>query len=124
MNQPKGKTMKPQMDWGQVVLNGGPPCFFVEGPQYCGRAESWPGHGNPAFHDFVPLEYVTEKPLCAVHQSIENKGALELEVGNNCVACSLNERTELLMILAPLAAPDGSEDSVTVLRRTVNSCAT
>lgn len=44
-----------QMDWQQVVLNGGPPCFFVEGPQYCGRAERWTGHGNKAAHDYVSL---------------------------------------------------------------------
>jgi len=44
------------MDLQQVVLNGGPPCFYVEGPQFCGRAERWPGHGNAAFHDFVSLE--------------------------------------------------------------------
>jgi hypothetical protein len=43
------------MDWQQVVLNGGPPCFHVEGPQYCGRAERWAGHGNPAGHNFVSL---------------------------------------------------------------------
>lgn len=45
-----------RMDWSQVVANGGPPCFFVEGPQYCGRAERWQGHGNAAFHDYVSLE--------------------------------------------------------------------
>lgn len=44
------------MDWGQVVANGGPPCFFVEGSQYCGRAKRWGGHGNPAFHDYISLE--------------------------------------------------------------------
>lgn len=46
----------PQMDWGQVAANGGPPCFFVEGPQFCGRAELWQGHGNPAFHGFISLD--------------------------------------------------------------------
>lgn len=44
------------MDWQQVILNGGPPCFFIEGPQFCGRAERWQGHGNPAFHDYVSLQ--------------------------------------------------------------------
>src|ERR1051325_3808084 len=43
------------MDWEQVRLNGGPPCFYVEGPQFCGRAERWGGHGNPAFHEYVSL---------------------------------------------------------------------
>lgn len=50
------ETVNPQIDWQQVALNGGPPCFFVEGPQYCGRAECWPGHGNEAFHDYVSLD--------------------------------------------------------------------
>lgn len=45
-----------QMDWQQVVLNGGPPCFFIEGPQFCGRTERWQGHGNSDFHDYVSLE--------------------------------------------------------------------
>jgi len=45
----------PVMDWGQVVANGGPPCFYAEGPQFCGRAERWAGHGNPAFHEYVSL---------------------------------------------------------------------
>ena len=47
---------EPWMDWTQVAMNGGPPCFFVEGPQFCGRAERWGGHGNPAFHNYVSLE--------------------------------------------------------------------
>ena len=50
------ETNRPQMDWQQVVLNGGPPCFFVEGGHYCGRAERWPGHGNQAFHNYVSLD--------------------------------------------------------------------
>lgn len=53
----------PQMDWQQVVLNGGPPCFHAEGPQFCGRAERWPGHGNPAFHDFVSLQRFLTKAI-------------------------------------------------------------
>lgn len=115
MTQEKTEAMTPQMDWGQVVLNGGPPCFFVEGPQYCGRAERWPGHGNPAFHQFVPLGYVTAKPMCPEHRKIEDKGDMELEIGNDCLACSLNERAELLSILATGTAADGNTDSVTTL---------
>jgi hypothetical protein len=61
----------PQMDWQQVVLNGGPPCFHVEGPQFCGRAERWPGHDNPAFHkyvslpDFIRQAIADEREACA-----------------------------------------------------------
>jgi hypothetical protein len=111
----------PQMDWQQVALNGGPPCFYVEGPQYCGRAERWPGHGNPAFHDFVPLEYVTAKPMCPAHRKIEDSGDMNLEIGNDCVACSLNERSELLSILADgLSDTTEPVDSVTALMTLVN----
>lgn len=114
------KITGPQMDWQQVALNGGPPCFYVEGPQYCGRAERWPGHGNPAFHEFVSLEYVTAKPMCPVHRKIEDRGDMDLEIGNDCVACSLNERAELLAILATGTAADGKMDSVTALTALVN----
>lgn len=58
-----------------------------------------------------------EQPLCPVHRSLEERDALEVGYGNNCIACSLNERQELLDLLAPFAAPDASEDTVTVLRR-------
>jgi hypothetical protein len=56
-------------------------------------------------------------PLCPVHQSLEDRGELEVEYGSNCVACSLNERSELLEILAD-QLPDGTAwiDSVDFLR--------
>jgi hypothetical protein len=66
-----------------------------------------------------PGEEAQREPLCPVHKRIDDNGTLELEIGNNCVACSLNERTELLKVLEPVASPDGSEDSVTVLRRAI-----
>lgn len=32
-------------DWQQVVLNGGPPCFYLESDgRFCLRAERWAGH--------------------------------------------------------------------------------
>lgn len=46
-----------QMDWQQVVLNGGPPCFAQlddEEGRYCGRAERWEGHDGE--HKFVSLD--------------------------------------------------------------------
>jgi len=40
-------------DWGQVVLNGGPPCFHLDGDKFCLRAERWFGH--PSDHGFISL---------------------------------------------------------------------
>lgn len=43
-----------QADWGQVVCNGGPPCFHVEEDgSFCLRAERWCGHNDD--HRFVSL---------------------------------------------------------------------
>lgn len=45
-----------RFDWQQVVLNGGPPCFHIEGERFCGRAQRWPGHEERAeMHKFVSL---------------------------------------------------------------------
>lgn len=47
----------PQMDWQQVILNGGPPCFALlddEEGWYCGRAQRWDGHDGE--HEFVSLD--------------------------------------------------------------------
>ena len=63
-------TETPQMDWQQVALNGGPPCFAVNTPndlpnRYCGRAEQWEGHGS--IHDYVSLDDLlnAERERCA-----------------------------------------------------------
>lgn len=46
-----------QMDWVQVVLNGGPPCFHLyEDGRFCGRAKRWVGHDDGDPHKFVSLE--------------------------------------------------------------------
>lgn len=119
----KVAEVTPRMDWGQVVLNGGPPCFHVEGPQFCGRAERWPGHGNAAFHAYVSLDGFLESqtPLCPVHRDLDRKNSLELTIGgNSCVACSLNEREQLLTIVAAATGADGSKDSLTCLTQIVN----
>lgn len=46
-------------DWGQVIQNGGPPCFHVEGERFCFRAKRWEGHKQDQkwepIHKFVPL---------------------------------------------------------------------
>jgi hypothetical protein len=46
-----------RMDWQQVVMNGGPPCFAIlegERGNFCGRAHRWEGHDS--HHAFVSLE--------------------------------------------------------------------
>jgi hypothetical protein len=48
------------MDWQQVVLNGGPPCFHLcEDGSFCGRAERWAGHEDLhkfiSFHDLLRM---------------------------------------------------------------------
>ncbi len=113
------------MDWGQVVLNGGPPCFFIENRKFCGRAERWAGHGTETFHSYVSLRALLESqfPLCPVHRELDSRDALELTIaGNRCVACSLHEREELIDILDKAVPDDGSRaDSATELRMYVNS---
>ena len=43
-----------RMDWTQVALNGGPPCFHLaEDGNFCGRAKRWAGHEY--LHSFVSL---------------------------------------------------------------------
>jgi hypothetical protein len=55
-------------------------------------------------------------PCCEVHAALDARGTLELEIGNKCVACSPNERAELLKILAPHVPVDDRSDSVGFLR--------
>jgi len=45
------------MDWQQVVLNGGPPCFHIQpNGRFCGRAKLWIGHKSPQQdHCFISL---------------------------------------------------------------------
>ena len=54
------ETLARDADWQQVVMNGGPPCFFVEedGRRFCLRAERWGGHTDKdeyPEHRFVSL---------------------------------------------------------------------
>lgn len=71
----------PTMDWIQVRMNGGPPCFHVEGERFCGRAERWDGH--PQIHAFVSLnEFVNaaiahgqEKMSCGHPLACEDEAA-------------------------------------------------
>lgn len=54
-----------EMDWQQVVLNGGPPCFHLcDDGRFCGRAERWDGHKDEDPHKFVPIhEMLTQFPF-------------------------------------------------------------
>lgn len=46
------------MDWQQVVLNGGPPCFHLgKDGRFCGRAQRWHDEiAERVCHRYVPLE--------------------------------------------------------------------
>ena len=48
-------------DWVQVVLNGGPPCFHLEGNIFCLRAQSW--HDSRGTHRFVPLRAMVDRAI-------------------------------------------------------------
>src|SRR6266568_1804337 len=41
------------IDWNQIALNGGPPCFFIKDSLFCLRAERWGGHNS--YHKYVSL---------------------------------------------------------------------
>lgn len=67
-----------KMDWQQVSLNEGPPCFAVLGDQdtyYCGRAERWAGHGT--HHDFISLErLLSETRVGAIDECVSEVNRL------------------------------------------------
>jgi len=57
------------MDWQQVVLNGGPPCFHLEEDgSFCGRAERWQGHRVKDFHVFKSLANLIESQQKEVYE--------------------------------------------------------
>lgn len=59
------------MDWQQVVLNGGPPCFHLcEDGSFCGRAKRWAGHND--MHQFVSLYDVME-PILSALQDVRSR---------------------------------------------------
>ncbi len=94
------------MDWIQVVLNGGPPCFYLENDGFCGRAERWEGHGG--LHPFVSLFDLCQKvreqqrqkpcPKCGVKTCLD-LGASSLqqsmkELTNNENSTRIPDRTD------------------------------
>jgi hypothetical protein len=61
-DKPTYAELAKECDWGQVVSNGGPPCFYVETDgtksRFCLRAERWRGHTDKDAwpeHQFVSL---------------------------------------------------------------------
>src|SRR5690349_8357549 len=57
-------------DWGQVVANGGPPCFHIEDGRFCLRAERWDGHRAIGFHSFVSLRQLLEQRTTALQSEL------------------------------------------------------
>jgi hypothetical protein len=47
-------------DWEQVVGNGGPPCFHLEGARFCLRAKRWHGHEHGVSHRYVSLLHLID----------------------------------------------------------------
>jgi hypothetical protein len=55
----KPEEIAERFEWLQVVLNQGPPCFYIEdNVRFCGRAKRWEGHTDSEEypdHRFVSL---------------------------------------------------------------------
>lgn len=67
-------TAAEQMDWQQVVLNGGPPCFHLQSDRFCGRAQRWVGHDG--MHRFVSFADLLRTALADMtKQRDEARGA-------------------------------------------------
>lgn len=103
--------MAENMDWQQVVLNGGPPCFHSEGKCFCGRALRWEGH--PEDHKFVSLADLIrelQKPLAELLEpTIET---LEFYADRCCAASSApasehKAESELVRLRALCASGEG-----------------
>ena len=58
MTDPVDNAVK-SVDWVQVAINNGPPCFHLESEKFCLRAQRWDGHG--VFHPFTPLDEMLAK---------------------------------------------------------------
>jgi peptide methionine sulfoxide reductase MsrB len=69
-------------------------CIQLVRQQFCGCECVFPAT------DKASVSAPASMPLCPPHQGLENNGHLELRYDGNCLACSLNERAELLDILA------------------------
>jgi hypothetical protein len=74
-------------DWGQVVMNGGPPCFHVDPYGFCLRAERWAGHGDS--HPFVSLADL----LAACASPVSTATDADVERAARALEAVLGERT-------------------------------
>lgn len=83
------------MDWQQVVMNGGPPCFHLqEDGRFCGRAKRWAGHDY--HHRFVSLADILSRltPAAGVDALYPDNLNADLAHRLSCVAhdCCVNGR--------------------------------
>lgn len=68
------------VDWQQVVLNGGPPCFHLgEDARFCLRTQLWAGHG--VMHAYTPLHEL----LGASSADVSGVGGIDGEVSGEQV---------------------------------------
>lgn len=69
-----------RMDWQQVILNGGPPCFHIDDDgRFCARALRWAGHQEHGTgHLFEPLYVAVTQLVKAQARELERmRGALD-----------------------------------------------
>jgi hypothetical protein len=83
-------------DWGQVVANGGPPCFHFQRDQmtFCLRAERWAGHGlvTAVGHAYVPLWQLIHE----FAQAKQRIAALTAQVGRLSAPVSDEEKRKII----------------------------
>lgn len=65
-------TAAENMDWVQVVQNGGPPCFHLENGRFCGRAHRWAGHDS--MHSFIGLSAIIQRACDAAVRAAQQPG--------------------------------------------------
>lgn len=84
------KLAAKNMDWQQVVQNGGPPCFHLDEylRTFCGRAEWWQGHGHDSMHPYISLE-----DLLSCHMQPERD---ELERLREQIVVTLISKTQII----------------------------
>lgn len=84
-------------DWGQVVANGGPPCFHADGNRFCLRAQRWGGHEHNSAHAFVSLAELLQQ-LTDERDAERTRGRMLsvcCEVAESALAASSTRETAL-----------------------------
>lgn len=77
-----------QMDWKQLMFNGGPPCFHIESRKFCGRAKRWPGH------EIKPLEAWSGHAFVSLAELLRRLASAPAPLDVEKVARELAEFTE------------------------------